>query len=121
MRRFGSNVSVIERNTRLLHREDEDVTEELRRLFEDEGVDIVVNARVKRISGKSGQSVRITIEQNGVERTLEGSHVLVAAGRVVGPGIRPRRPMRGGSQEARHCVPLVQDPYGGSTARSYTF
>ena len=82
MRRFGSKVSVIDRNDRLLHREDDDVTEALRRLFEDEGIDILLNAQIKRISGKSGQSVKIVLEQNGLEKTLEGSHVLVAAGRT---------------------------------------
>jgi pyruvate/2-oxoglutarate dehydrogenase complex dihydrolipoamide dehydrogenase (E3) component len=82
MRRFGSRVSVIERNDRLLHREDEDVTDALRNLFEDEGIDTLLNAQIKRISGKSGGSVRMVLEQNGVERTLDGSHVLVAAGRT---------------------------------------
>jgi pyruvate/2-oxoglutarate dehydrogenase complex dihydrolipoamide dehydrogenase (E3) component len=82
MRRFGSEVTLIERNRQLVHHEDEDVTEALRSLFEDEGIDIVVNAQVKRMSGKSGQSVRIIIEQNGVEKTVEGSHLLVAAGRI---------------------------------------
>ena len=82
MRRFGSKVSVIERNDRLLHREDEDVTEGLRKLFEDEGIDILLNAQIKRISGKSGGSVKMVLEQNGAEKTLEGSHVLVAAGRT---------------------------------------
>ena len=42
MRRFGSNVSVIDRNDRLLHREDEDVSEGLRSLFEDEGIEWTV-------------------------------------------------------------------------------
>ena len=51
MRRFGSKVSVIERNDRLLHREDEDVTEELRRLFEDEGIDVLLNARSSEYRG----------------------------------------------------------------------
>jgi pyruvate/2-oxoglutarate dehydrogenase complex dihydrolipoamide dehydrogenase (E3) component len=82
MRRFGSKVSVLERNDRLLHREDEDVREALRSLLEDEGIDIVLNAHLKEISGKSGQSVRIVIEQNGAEKTLEGTHLLVAAGRT---------------------------------------
>jgi pyruvate/2-oxoglutarate dehydrogenase complex dihydrolipoamide dehydrogenase (E3) component len=82
MRRFGSKVSVIERNDRLVHREDEDVTDALRSLFEDEGIDIVLNARVKSVSGKSGKSVSIVIEQNGVEKALGGSHLLVAAGRA---------------------------------------
>src|SRR5262245_4535297 len=82
MRRFGSTVTVIDRNDRLMHREDDDVTEALQRLFADEGIDIVLNARVTRISGKSGQLVRIAIEQDGEERTLEGSHLLIAAGRA---------------------------------------
>ncbi len=82
MRRFGCKVTVIERNERLLHREDEDVTEALRSLLEDEGIDILLNATIKRISGKSGQSVRIALEQNAAEKTIEGSHVLVAAGRT---------------------------------------
>jgi len=82
MRRFGSKVTIIDRNDRLMHREDDDVTEALRSLFEDEGVDIVLNARVKGVSGRSGKSVRIVIEQKGVEKILDGTHLLVAAGRA---------------------------------------
>jgi pyruvate/2-oxoglutarate dehydrogenase complex dihydrolipoamide dehydrogenase (E3) component len=82
MRRFGSEVTVIERNERLVSQEDEDVTEGLRRLFEDEGIEVVLNARVKQVSGKSGESVRVTVEQGGVENMVEGSHLLVAMGRV---------------------------------------
>jgi pyruvate/2-oxoglutarate dehydrogenase complex dihydrolipoamide dehydrogenase (E3) component len=81
MRRFGSKVTMIDRNDRLMHREDDDVTEALQKLFQDEGIDLVLNATVKRVSGKSGQSVRMVIEQRGAEKTLEGSHLLVAAGR----------------------------------------
>ena len=81
MRRFGSKVSIIDRNDRLMHREDDDVTEALRRLSEDEGIELVLNARVKGVSGRSGKSVRIFIEQKGAEKTLNGTHLLVAAGR----------------------------------------
>jgi pyruvate/2-oxoglutarate dehydrogenase complex dihydrolipoamide dehydrogenase (E3) component len=81
MRRFGSKVTMIDRNDRLMHREDDDVTEALQKLFQDEGIDLVLNATVKRVSGKSGQPVRMVIEQRGAEKTLEGSHLLVAAGR----------------------------------------
>jgi pyruvate/2-oxoglutarate dehydrogenase complex dihydrolipoamide dehydrogenase (E3) component len=82
MRRFGSRVSVIDRNERPIHREDDDVTEAVQNLLADERVDMVLNAKVKRISGKSGQSVKMVIEQRGAEKTLEGSHLLVAAGRA---------------------------------------
>jgi pyruvate/2-oxoglutarate dehydrogenase complex dihydrolipoamide dehydrogenase (E3) component len=82
MRRFGSKVSLIERNDRLVHREDEDVTDALSSLFKDDGIDTVLNARIKSVSGKSGKSVRIIVKQNGAEKTFEGTHLLVAAGRT---------------------------------------
>jgi pyruvate/2-oxoglutarate dehydrogenase complex dihydrolipoamide dehydrogenase (E3) component len=82
MRRFGSEVTVIGRNSRLMPREDEDVGDALRSLLEDEGIDMLLNARIKRVSGKSGQSVSIVIEQNGTENICQGSHVLVALGRT---------------------------------------
>ncbi len=86
MRRFGSKVSLIDRNDRLLHREDDDVTEALQQLFEDEGIDLVLNARIKSVSGKSGQSVKIVIEQDGKQIHLQGSHLLVATGRASNTG-----------------------------------
>jgi len=82
MRRFGSKVTVIDRNARVLHREDDDVTEELQRILEEEGVEFALNARLRRVSGKSGQSVKVIIEEGGKEKTIGGSHLLVAAGRV---------------------------------------
>ncbi len=82
MRRFGSKVTVVDRNSRLLHREDEDITEGLQNLFQDEGIDLVLKCEVKSISGKSGQSVSVTLLQNGKERTLQGSHLMVATGRI---------------------------------------
>jgi pyruvate/2-oxoglutarate dehydrogenase complex dihydrolipoamide dehydrogenase (E3) component len=81
MRRFGSKVTVIDRNFRLMSKEDQDVCDALRILLEDEGIDILLNARIKRVSGQSGESVSVTIEQNGAEKILTGSHLLVAAGR----------------------------------------
>jgi pyruvate/2-oxoglutarate dehydrogenase complex dihydrolipoamide dehydrogenase (E3) component len=84
MRRFGARVTVLGRSSQLLPGEDDDVSEGLRRLFEDEGIDLVLNANVKRISGKSGESVRILLEKNGngTQKTLEGSHLLLATGRT---------------------------------------
>jgi pyruvate/2-oxoglutarate dehydrogenase complex dihydrolipoamide dehydrogenase (E3) component len=82
MRRFGSNVSIIERNDRLVHHEDEDVSDALGSLFEDEGIELVLKTRVKKVSGKSGKSVSVVIERDGAEKTLTGTHLLVAAGRI---------------------------------------
>ena len=81
MRRFGSKVTVIHRSDRLLGREDDDVTEALAGLFKDEGIDAILNARVLRVSGKSGDSVTVTFEQDGREKILAGTHLLVATGR----------------------------------------
>ena len=82
MRRFGSNVSVLDTNDRLLPREDDDVCDGLRTLLQDEGIDVVLNVRLKRISGKSGNKVHVVVEQNGAEKTFTGSHILVAVGRT---------------------------------------
>jgi pyruvate/2-oxoglutarate dehydrogenase complex dihydrolipoamide dehydrogenase (E3) component len=83
MRRFGSEVTVIDRNPRLLHREDDDVAEALATLFEDEGIDTFLSAHVLQVSGRSGESVAVTIEQSGNRTTtLTGTHLLIAAGRT---------------------------------------
>jgi len=82
MRRFGSKVTVIDRNGRLMSKEDEDVCAALNGLLADEGIEIVLNARIKRVSGKSGESVTIVFEQNGADKTLTGTHLLVATGRT---------------------------------------
>jgi pyruvate/2-oxoglutarate dehydrogenase complex dihydrolipoamide dehydrogenase (E3) component len=81
MRRFGSKVTVIDRNDRVLHKEDDDVTETLANLFHDDGVDTVLNARVARVSGKSGAAVTVVVEQGGAEKSITGTHLLVASGR----------------------------------------
>ena len=52
--------------------EDEDVSEALRHLLEDENIDVLLNARIKRVSGKSGNSVSVVIEQEGTEKTPGG-------------------------------------------------
>jgi pyruvate/2-oxoglutarate dehydrogenase complex dihydrolipoamide dehydrogenase (E3) component len=82
MRRFGSKVTVLDRNSRLMHQEDDDVSEALQQLFQDESIDFVPNAKVRRISGTSGQSVTLEIGQGSQEKTLQGSHLLLAAGRT---------------------------------------
>ena len=82
MRRFGSRVTVIDRNERLAHKEDEDVSQALHELFRDEGIDVVTSGHVGRVDGQSGQSVKLHILQDGTERVLEGTHLLVATGRT---------------------------------------
>jgi pyruvate/2-oxoglutarate dehydrogenase complex dihydrolipoamide dehydrogenase (E3) component len=82
MSRFGSKVSLIDRNRRLMSKEDEDVCDAVRNLLEDEGVDILLGSQVKRVAGKSGDSVTVFVDENGGQKVLNGSHLLVAAGRT---------------------------------------
>jgi pyruvate/2-oxoglutarate dehydrogenase complex dihydrolipoamide dehydrogenase (E3) component len=82
MRRFGSRVTIIERNPSLLHREDEDFSQALNELFQNEGIDVLTNTFVTRVEGKSGTSVKLRVERAGSEMTLEGTDLLVATGRT---------------------------------------
>jgi pyruvate/2-oxoglutarate dehydrogenase complex dihydrolipoamide dehydrogenase (E3) component len=82
MRRFGSRVTVIDRNTRLVRREDEDVSQGLHELFREEGIDLVMGAEILDVEGVSGRSVKIRVTQGNVERTLDGTDILVATGRT---------------------------------------
>jgi pyruvate/2-oxoglutarate dehydrogenase complex dihydrolipoamide dehydrogenase (E3) component len=82
MRRFGSRVTITDQNERLAHREDKDVSEALADLCQSEGIELTLGARVASVEGKSGQSVRLRLIQAGSEIILEGTHLLVAIGRV---------------------------------------
>jgi pyruvate/2-oxoglutarate dehydrogenase complex dihydrolipoamide dehydrogenase (E3) component len=82
MRRFGSRVTVVERNSRLIHREDDDISEAMQKLFTDEGIDVLLNTRVARVEGQSGKSVKVDVDRDGSPMAIEASHILVAAGRT---------------------------------------
>ena len=82
MRRFGSRVTVVEQAPQLVAREDGDVAQALLKLFEDEGIDVVLSAQVLEVEGRSGEKIRLRVRTPAGERTIEGSDVLVAAGRA---------------------------------------
>ncbi len=82
MRRFGSRVTVLERNPRLLHREDQDISDAMHELFKDEGIDVLTGVRINRVEGSSGQSVKLHASCDGSKVILEGTHLLVATGRT---------------------------------------
>jgi pyruvate/2-oxoglutarate dehydrogenase complex dihydrolipoamide dehydrogenase (E3) component len=82
MRRFGSKVTIIDRNARLAHREDEDVSEALEGLCRDEGIDLVLNASVRSVEGLSGTGVKLQLNADDSETELHGTHLLVATGRI---------------------------------------
>ena len=82
MRRFGSRVTIIERNERLAHREDQDVSAMLQEICRDEGIDVLTSASISRVEGKSAHLVRVFSNRSGSEVVLEGTHLLVASGRT---------------------------------------
>jgi pyruvate/2-oxoglutarate dehydrogenase complex dihydrolipoamide dehydrogenase (E3) component len=81
-RRFGSRVTIIEHGPQLAGREDPDVADEMRRILGDEGIDILVAAETRRVQGHSGGDVSLLVRTSSGEQTIEGSDILVAAGRT---------------------------------------
>jgi pyruvate/2-oxoglutarate dehydrogenase complex dihydrolipoamide dehydrogenase (E3) component len=81
-RRFGAEVTLVDRNTRLALHEDEDVSQALEEMCRDEGIAIVTNAKINRVKGRSGERVEIFGLRDGGEFSLEGTHLLVAGGRT---------------------------------------
>jgi pyruvate/2-oxoglutarate dehydrogenase complex dihydrolipoamide dehydrogenase (E3) component len=82
MRRFGSRVTIIERNNRLLHREDEDISIAMHELLKDEGIDVITGAHINRVEGQSGNSVKLHASRDGSDITVQGTDILVASGRT---------------------------------------
>jgi len=81
-RRFGSRVTIVEQGPRLAGREDPDVADAIARIFSDEGIEVLVAAETRRVKGRSGQGVSVTVRTAQGDRTIEGSDILVAAGRT---------------------------------------
>ncbi|HEX3952703.1 MAG TPA: FAD-dependent oxidoreductase [Stellaceae bacterium] len=81
-RRFGSRVTVIEPGPRIIGREDPDVAAEVQRILGDEGVEFLVGGEILGVRGRSGESVAVTLRTQPGERTVDGSDILVAVGRI---------------------------------------
>src|SRR5262245_31313111 len=82
MRRFGSRVTIVHHGPRLLEKEDTDVSAGLLKLMKDEGIEVLLNAEVLKVTGRSGEMVTPLVRSGTSERTLEASHILVAIGRT---------------------------------------
>jgi pyruvate/2-oxoglutarate dehydrogenase complex dihydrolipoamide dehydrogenase (E3) component len=81
MRRFGARVTLIEKNTQLASQEDPDVGRALLELFQSEGIDVLLNTRLRSVEGHSGQHIKVSVEDEKGARTIEASDILVAVGR----------------------------------------
>lgn len=78
---FGSKVQIIEFLPRLLCREDEEVSELIKAVFEAKGVKVATNTKVTGVS-KYGDHKVIHVKKNGREHRISTEHVLVATGKV---------------------------------------
>jgi pyruvate/2-oxoglutarate dehydrogenase complex dihydrolipoamide dehydrogenase (E3) component len=81
-RRFGSEVTLLDRNRRLAHSEDEDISQALEEMCRDEGIGLATPVTVSRVEGQSGENVRLFGQRNGDPFELSGSDLLVAGGRT---------------------------------------
>jgi pyruvate/2-oxoglutarate dehydrogenase complex dihydrolipoamide dehydrogenase (E3) component len=82
MRRFGSRVTIVERNERLLHGEDKEVSDALTEIFIAEGIELVTEAQLKEVKGRSGEQVTLYLRRDGGPVEVTGTHLLVATGRT---------------------------------------
>jgi pyruvate/2-oxoglutarate dehydrogenase complex dihydrolipoamide dehydrogenase (E3) component len=81
-RRFGSRVTIVEPGRQLMGREDADVAQELHGILTSEGIEVLTDAEPVSVRGLSGDLVTVTLRTTSGERSIEGSDLLVATGRV---------------------------------------
>lgn len=77
-RRFGARVTIVERGSRLASREDEDVSDAVKSILQDEGIEVVLDADDIRIA-KQGSGFQVTPRRGA--HAISGSHLLMAVGR----------------------------------------
>ena len=80
-RRFGSEVTVVEKGPRLIRREDEDVFEAIKTILENEGINIRLSAECVALE-KHGDKIAVNVNCSSGDKRIIGSHVLLAVGRV---------------------------------------
>ena len=79
-RRFGAQVTIIDRSERLISREDPDISEAIRSILENEGVRVLTQAEVLEVEERNRQ-VAVKLKVKGAPEEVAASHVLVALGR----------------------------------------
>ena len=80
-RRFGSRVTIVEMGPRVIGREDPDISQAIAEILENEGIDLRTSAECVALKSESGRVI-VNTDCNGVREHVEGSHVLLAVGRI---------------------------------------
>ena len=81
-RRFGSKVTIIQRGTHLLAREDNDVADEVAKIMREDGIEVLLQTSPLRVEQLSDGAIQLTLKTPDGEKVVQGSHLLVAAGRT---------------------------------------
>jgi pyruvate/2-oxoglutarate dehydrogenase complex dihydrolipoamide dehydrogenase (E3) component len=81
-RRFGSEVTIVQRGPRLLKIEDDDVSDDVTAILRDEGITVLTSSTPVGVESAGGGRLRLTVRTEGGERRVEGSHLLSATGRI---------------------------------------
>ena len=80
-RRFGSRVTIVQRGKQLLTREDADIAEQVTEILRQDQIEILLETQAVKVE-ETGDTIRLTIKNIAGERVLEGSHLLIAGGRM---------------------------------------
>ncbi len=80
-RRFGAKVTILQRGDQLMPQEDQDIANDIQQFLEAEGIDVRLNASVNAARSE-GSDISLELESGDATETLEGSHLLIAAGRT---------------------------------------
>lgn len=80
-RRFGSEVTVVQRGKQLMSREDTDVAEAVAEIMRQDGIEVFLQSQVQRAEQDEDGGIQLTVSTPDGQSTLEGSHLLAAAGR----------------------------------------
>ena len=81
-RRFGGRVTIVQRAPQLLPLEDEDVAAAVLDVLREDGVEVLLQAEARCAERLDGGGVRVTVRTAGLDRSVVGSQVLLAAGRL---------------------------------------
>jgi pyruvate/2-oxoglutarate dehydrogenase complex dihydrolipoamide dehydrogenase (E3) component len=81
-RRLGSQVTLIQRNRRLLMSEDEDVSDEVTKIFREDGITVLIATTPQQVEQQSSGRIQLSVRTPQGEQQLTGSHLLAAVGRI---------------------------------------
>ena len=81
-RRFGSQVTILEASPYVIPREDTEISEIARDILEGEGIECYTNASVSSVEEGEEHPIRVAFSLDDEQRSVEGSHLLVAVGRI---------------------------------------